>query len=83
MYPVTKFKQFINALTERGVSSLNVSEDDISHDIIAIIENLISNKSHGWDDLSINMINLCSKSVPYLLKLIFEASLLGGEFPEW
>ena len=79
MYPVTKFKQFINALTERGVSSLNVSEDDI----IAIIENLISNKSHGWDDLSINMINLCSKSVPYLLKLIFEASLLGGEFPEW
>ena len=59
MYPVKKFKQFINALTERGVCSLNISEDDI----IAIIENLISNKSHGWDDLSINMIKLCGKSV--------------------
>ena len=47
MYPVKKFKQFINALTERGVSSLIISEDDI----MAIIENLISNKSHGWDDL--------------------------------
>ena len=28
------------------------------------------------------MIKLCGKSVAYPLKLIFEASLLGGEFPE-
>ena len=41
-----------------------------------------SNKSHGWDDLSIKMIRLCSKSIAYPLKLIFEAFLLGEEFPE-
>ena len=28
------------------------------------------------------MINLCGKSLAYFLKLIFHASLLGGDFPE-
>ena len=78
MYAVTKFKQFTNASTDKTLSSLNVSEDDI----FATIENLISNKSHGWDNLSIKAIKLCGKSVAYPLKLISEASLLGGESPE-
>ena len=34
-----------------------------------------------WDDLSFKMIKLCGKFVAYPLKLIFEASLLGEEFP--
>ena len=29
------------------------------------------------------MIKLCGKSIVYLLKLIFEASLEGGEFPDY
>ena len=33
-------------------------------------------------DLSIKMIKLCGKSITYSLKLMFEAPLLGGEFPE-
>ena len=43
--------------TDKTLSSLNISEDDI----FAIIENLNSNKSHGWDDLSIKMINTAQK----------------------
>ena len=64
--------------TDDTLPSLNISEDDT----FTIIENLNSNKSHGWDDLVIKMINLCNESIAYPLKLIFEASLLGGEFPE-
>ena len=64
--------------TDKTLSSLNIREDDI----FVILENLNSNKSHGWDDLSIKMIKLCGKSVACSLKLIFETSLLGREFPE-
>ena len=32
--------------------------------------------------MSIKMTKLCCKFIAYLFKLIFEASLLGGEFPE-
>ena len=59
--------------TDKTLSSLNISEH-------AIIENLNFNKSHGWDELSIKMIKLCGRSVA--LKFTFEASLLGGEFPD-
>ena len=62
--------------TDQTLSSLK-SDDDI----FAIIENFNSNKSYGWDDLSIKIIKLCSKSITYPLKLIFEAFLLGGEIP--
>ena len=64
--------------TDKALSSLNISEDDI----FAVIENLNSNKSYGRDDLSIKMIKLCGKSAADPIKLIVEASLLGGEFPE-
>ena len=64
--------------TDKKLSSLNISEDDI----FAIIENLNYIKSHGWEDLSIKMIKPCGKSIAYPLKLIFESSLLGGEFTE-
>ena len=43
--------------SDQTLSSLNISEDDI----FAIIENLSSNKSYGWDALSIKMIKLCGK----------------------
>ena len=59
---------------DKTLSSLNRSEDDI----FEIIKNLNPNKSHGWEELSIEMIKLCDKSTASLLKLIFEASLVGG-----
>ena len=40
-----------------------------------------TNKSNGWDNLSVRMIKLCSKSIIYPLKIIFEASLQKGTFP--
>ena len=58
---------------------MNVNGDDI----LAIIKNLNPNKSHGWDNISIRMIKLCGKSIAYSLKLIFEASLQGGEIPDY
>ena len=62
--------------TEKSLSSLEISESDI----LAIIKNFDPNKSRGWDNLSIRMIKLCSKSITYPLKLKFEASLQEGTF---
>ena len=59
--------------------SLNKSEDDI----FAFNKNLNTNKSHGWNNISIRMITLYGKYLVYPLKLIFEASLQGGEFPDY
>ena len=59
--------------------SLNKSEDDI----FAFNKNLNTNKSHGWNNISIRMIKLYGKYLVYPLKLIFEASLQGGEFPDY
>ena len=64
--------------TDKTLSFLNISEDNI----FAIIKNFNSIKSHEWDGLSIKIIKLCNKSIAYLLKLVFEASSLGGELPE-
>ena len=63
--------------TEKSLSSLEISESEIH----AIIKNIDSNESHGWDNLSIKMIKLCGKSITYPLKLIFEALLQEGTFP--
>ena len=63
--------------TDKSLSSLEISETNI----FAIIKNLDPNKSHGWDNLSIRMIELCGKSITYPLKFIFEASLQEGTFP--
>ena len=65
--------------TNETLSSLNISDNDI----FAIIKNLNPNKFHVWDNISIRMIKLCGKSIVCPLKLIFEASLQGGEFPDY
>ena len=59
--------------TDETLSMLNISDNDI----FVIIKNLNPNKSHGWDNISINI------SIVYPLKLIFEAPLQGGEFPDY
>ena len=41
---------------------------------------MIRQKYPGAD--RVKMIKLCGKSIAYPLQLIFEDSLLGGEFPE-
>ena len=40
------------------------------------------NKAHGWDDMSIRMIQLCGKSIALPIKLLFTAILEERTFPE-
>ena len=46
------------------------------------MKNLNPNKAHGWDNVSIHMIQLCGKSIAKPLKYLFELSLTAGIFPE-
>ena len=39
-------------------------------------------KPHGWDDISIRMIQACGKSIALALKLLFKTILEEGTFPE-
>ena len=50
--------------------------------ILNIIRSLNPNKEHGWDDISVRMIRMCDDSLVFPLKLIFEACLRQGVFPE-
>ena len=50
--------------------------------ILNIIRSLNPNKAHGWDDISVRMIRMCDDSLVFPLKLIFEACLRQGVFPE-
>ena len=61
----------ITIRTDKRLSSLKVNEDDILY----IIKNLNSNKSHCWDKLSFKMIKMCDRTLVYPLKLIFKASI--------
>ena len=63
--------------TDKRFSSLKINDD-----ILSIIKSLNSNKSHGWDKLSIKMVKMCDKTLVYLLKLIFRASIQEGVFPD-
>ena len=64
--------------TQKRISDIEIKEDDI----LLIIKNLNPNKAHGWDNVSIRMIQLCGKSIVKPLKYLFESSLTAGIFPE-
>ena len=51
-------------------------------DILAIIKSLDPNKFHGWDNISIKTIKICGGSLALPLKLISEAALNYGVFPD-
>ena len=61
--------------TQKRLSDIEIKEDDI----LLIIKNLNPSKMHGWDDVSILMIQLCGKSIVKPAKYLFE---LTGIFPE-
>ena len=60
------------------MNSFKVTESDI----LSIIKSLDSTKAHGYDNLSIRMIKMCSESITLSLKIIFQESLKWGKFPE-
>ena len=66
--------------TENRLDSVDIKEADI----YLIIKNLIPNKAHEWDDISIRMIKLCGESIAFPLKLLFQSSLEKSIFPvDW
>ena len=50
--------------------------------IIKILSSLKTNKAHGPDDISVNMIRLCGNSLTVPLKMIFDNIIRTGRFPE-
>ena len=54
------------------------------YDILKIIRNLNSNKAHGHDMMSIQMLKICDESIWKTLGMIFQSCLENGKFPtEW
>ena len=62
---------FFSYRTGSRIKSFHVSEKDT----LAIIKTLDPNRAHGCDNISINMINICSRSLILPLKTIFEHPL--------
>ena len=50
--------------------------------VIDIIRSLNPNKAHGWDEISVRMINLSDGALVLPLKIIFTNCLRRGLFPE-
>ena len=57
--------------TNVRINSFLINHDDIS----LIIKYLDSNKAHGFDNISIKMIQICGESIALPLKLLFERAL--------
>ena len=76
MYAVIKHKYYATIYHQNRFSSLKVNEDDI----VFIIKILNSNKSHGWDKLSTQMMKMRNRTLAYSLKLVFKASIQEGVF---
>ena len=47
-----------------------------------IVNELNPNKAHGHDNISIKMIQICGDPLMHPLKLIFEAAIRSGCFPD-
>ena len=60
------------------MKSFDINENDLH----LIIKNLNANKAHGWDDISIRMIQLCGKSIALPIKLLFKTVFEERTFPE-
>ena len=63
--------------TDNSISTVTFTSDDIA----TLIQNLDTNKTHGYDMLSICMSKLCGKSTWKPLDLIFQSCIKHGEFP--
>ena len=64
--------------TNGRVAAVNIKEDDI----YLILKNLNPQKAHGWDNISIRMIQLCEKVIVEPLPILFLPFLEEGVFPD-
>ena len=67
-----------NPLPTSSIDDFNISEEKI----LNIIRSLNPNKAHGWDEISIRMIELSDASLLTPIKIIFTNCLRQGVFPE-
>ena len=58
----------VQYLTDKRLSSFNFSEDNI----MKVIQSLYPNKACAQDNISIDMIKICGKSICIPLRKIFE-----------
>ena len=66
--------------TDKFLSNITFS----SNDILKIIQNLDSEKAHGFDRISIRMLKICESSICKPLEIILKSCLESGIFPlEW
>ena len=64
--------------TDKNLVNIDISELQI----VNIIMKLNPNKSHGYEGISIAMLQLCSHEIANQLKIIFQHSLSSGCFPD-
>ena len=57
--------------TDKSISAISFTSDDIA----TLIQNLVPNKVHGHDMLSICMLKLCGKSICKPLDVIFQSCI--------
>ena len=67
-----------NSQTNASISQISIS----TNQIIDIIQKYSTKKSHGCDDISVAMLQLCASKVALPLSLIFKECLLTGKFPD-
>ena len=65
-------------LTNSRINSFEITHDEIKN----IISGLSTNKAHGPDKISVNMIKLCGQHLCVPLKIIFDNILETGIFPD-
>ena len=64
--------------TDKRLNTASIKKDDIT----SIIKSLNSTKVHGFDNISVRMIQLCRGSITLPLVQIFKSSLSQGAFPD-
>ena len=57
--------------TYKRLTSFTINENDI----FLTIKNLNADKAHGWDNISIRMVQLCGKGIFLPLQLLFKLML--------
>ena len=68
----------ISFYTNALLNSFSITKKDI----LAIIKSPNPNKSHGWEKILIKMIKMCGESLALPLKMVLEAALNEGVFPD-
>ena len=68
----------LNFRTNNRLVDIQFSSADLSK----IISDLNPNKSHGHDNLSIRMIQLCGDSLIPPITMLFESAIKSGHFPD-